>query len=116
MSSTEQTDALLRSFYETEFVRAARILSAQGARMLEAGFDENCETYFTERRRTTMEPSDFELSPEDPNAFKQALQQLWTGPEAYVLAGLMLKILALSPHFTDAEVSKEVSPLIYAMF
>ncbi|HEX7312906.1 MAG TPA: hypothetical protein VF297_03245 [Pyrinomonadaceae bacterium] len=116
MNSTEETDALLRSFYETEFVRAAQALSARGARVLVTGFDEGCQSYFVERTRTTLGRSDFELSPEDPRAVEQALRRLWSGPESDVLAELLPKILALSPHCAETEVDRDVSPHVYVMF
>lgn len=116
MSSTEGGDALLRSFYETELAPAAQTLAARGARLLAAGFDADCPSYFVERRRAMLERSDFELSPEDPDAVEQFLRGVWSGPEADVLAELLPKILALSPHCADAEVSREVSPHVYVMF
>ena len=116
MSSTDpKEDDFLASFFNKEFLEAARLLSEAGVEPL-VGTDPDCESYYIQRQKTSMNPSDFEIDLEDLEEVKQRLGELWRGRESAILADLSQKILELTPRFATVEEVEDVSPYIYVMF
>lgn len=118
MSLTDaEKDELLISFFQEEFKRAAELLSKEGVKLLVTEPDPNCETYYIQRQKTTIEQADFEIDLDNMEQLKQALEQLCKTPEErLILVDLFEKILNLAPLYESVEQTEEVSPFIYVMF
>ena len=117
MSWTERKrDRVLRTIFDKDFLATKRALSELGVGLLDTGPDESLETYYQQRARRRMEPSNFELDPGDLDSMKVRLRELWVGPEASALSDLAATVLATLPRFAGVETDEEVPALIYAMF
>jgi hypothetical protein len=85
------------------------------------GTDPDAQTYYIDRRKTTLSPRDFEIEVGDSvDDFEQALVELWKSQEysqLTVLASTLSK-LARSLRFVEVEGEQEgeVDPFIYVMF
>jgi hypothetical protein len=117
MSSIDrEPDELLVSFFEREFAPARESLRDHDIELIDPGPDPDCPSYYSQREKTILEPTDFELDLDDVEKLMLFLEQLWLGPEKPILADLFRKILALAPRYREEPDSDEISPYIYAMF
>ena len=80
--------------------------------------DKSKTTYFTPRKKKTMEKSDFEVhSSKEPNELEQSVKNLWKDFEAIGFLDLIPDLTSLASLLkTVEEQSEEVSPFIYVMF
>jgi hypothetical protein len=115
-SISAESEARLVDVFEHEFTAAARRLGRLGLQPLETGFDKAASSYYREREKTQLDPSDFELNLDDPEDVKRHFRRGWTKDETEVLEELVDKILTLADVCDDVEQSTDVSPFIYAMF
>lgn len=117
MSSIDrEPDEMLVSFFEREFIPIVKSLGEHDIQVIVPAPNKHCPTYYIEREKMVMEPADFELDLADVEKLMLFLEQLWSGPEAALLADLFRKILAFAPRYQEESASDEVSPHIYAMF
>jgi hypothetical protein len=123
MNSTKASNVTseIKRFFSKELMPLAKTLRDEAISFFPLGTDPDAQTYYIDRRKTTLSPRDFEIEVGDSvDDFEQALVELWKSQEysqLTVLASTLSK-LARSLRFVEVEGEQEgeVDPFIYVMF
>lgn len=117
MNSTEK-DLAVKQFYYDYLLPLARSLQAQGKTFFDLKPEQTWGSYFKQRKKTVMEPEDFELV-DCPNfeALEEALKKIWDKEGQSALVQIVPHIVALAKElYLKEEQDEDVSPFVYVMF
>jgi hypothetical protein len=117
MSLTDN-DLAVKKFYYSQLLPVAKELQGQGKTFFDKSFDSSCNSYYIKRKKTTMEPEDFEsVDCPDIEAMEQALIKMWTESGDSALIQLVPEMAALAQKlYLKEDQDEEVSPFVYVMF
>ncbi|TWT44872.1 hypothetical protein RAS1_12900 [Phycisphaerae bacterium RAS1] len=119
MSSTEaHSTALIHEFHARQLVPLAEKLVAQGRAVMPLEPEPAVASYYEQRKKTSMSPTDFEVfGTAQVGDFRDALAQLWKSQGWSELAPLApgLAEIAQAVYFVEDR-DEEVSPFLYVMF
>lgn len=111
----------IQEFFRKQLVPLSKNLHATGKTCLTTELDENADSYFIERTKLTMEPSDFDAaSIRTHNDLVDNLSDIWADQDFAELSALRSSMAKLAKALKSSAASdnadEDVSEFIYVMY